>query len=253
MLKKYWCYPSIEEHKLYADALTRPHILIAGATGAGKSVAINGLIYTALHRTPDAVKFILIDPKRVELKAYAGLPHTIAHAAGHNPDAWRDALQTACNIMDARYNRMTGKLYNGPDVYVIIDEFADISKSGGKECYQLVLRLLSEGRAARVHCIIATQVPNAVILPTELRGNIAYRFALRTNNRTESRIIMDAAGCEDLPDFGYCYYYRPGKDNRVLHNVPYIEETELDRIVSHWTRANRPRYKWQWRAMGMIS
>ena len=252
MFKKFWCYPSVEQHELYADALTRPHILIAGATGSGKSVAVNGLIYTALHRTPEDVKFILIDPKRVELKAYAGLPHTIAHAAGHNPDAWRDALQTACNIMDSRYNHMTGKLYNGSDVYVVIDELADVKISGGKECYRLLLRLASEGRAARVHLICATQYPNAKIIESEIRGNLCWRIALRTNTATESRVLMDAKGCEDLPDVGYCYYSVPGKDARKLCAVPYIKQPELDRIVAHWTRANQPRYKWQWKRMRMI-
>lgn len=239
---KIWPTPAGSYSRLYDDMLAQPHLLIAGATKSGKSVAINGLIHRALLDGPGERRFILIDPKRVELKDYADMPHTICHAAGHNPDAWRQALRTACNIMDTRYNSMRGKLYNGSDVYVIIDEFADIRKSGGRDCYNMVLRLLSEGRAARIHCIIATQVPNAQILPTECRGNIASRLALRTTNAIESRIIMDCKGCEDLPEFGYGYYCKPGKNNRVLYKIPYVDQSELDRVIEHWHKA-KPRIK----------
>ena len=234
MIKEYTT-PGGEYPRLYSELLTKPHVLIAGATGSGKSVVINGLIYTALYQSPATARFILIDPKRVELKAYSNLPHTIDHAAGHNPTAWKSALQTACNIMDARYNSMKGKMYNGSDVYVIIDEFADIRKSGGRDCYNLVLRLLSEGRAARVHCIIATQIPNCQILPTELRGDISYRIALRTSNKIESRIIMDAPGCEQLPDYGYGFYYHPGRDRRELYQIPFIDDLQIDRLIKYWT------------------
>lgn len=236
-----WNIPGGTYSRLYDELLSKPHVLVAGATGSGKSIVVNGLIYTALYRTPGKARFILIDPKRVELKDYAALPHTITHAAGHNPAAWEKALKTACDIMDSRYNSMRGKQYDGSDIYVIIDEFADIKKSGGRNCYNMVLRLLSEGRAAKVHCIIATQVPNAQILPTECRGNISYRIALRTQNKTESRIIMDCAGCEDLPDFGYGYYVKPGRNGLQLYKIPYTDQKEIERLIDFWQHNSKPK------------
>ena len=148
---------------LFTDMLSQPHLLIAGATGSGKSVAINGLLNTLLYRLPtdegrtdgpDGVQLILIDPKRVELAAYAKLPHTLAHAAGFNPTAWLEALNKAVKIMDDRYTYMEKrhlKLYDKGDLYVVIDEWANVYKNGGKDAYRAVLRLISEGRAARVH------------------------------------------------------------------------------------------------------
>lgn len=241
-MRKIWTTPAIKCPILFEELLSKSHVLIAGQTNSGKSVTLNGIIYTALQHSPAKVEFILIDPKRVELKDYAKLPHTIAHAAGHNPNAWRKALQKACDIMDARYNSMDGKMYDGPDLYVVIDEFADIKISGGKECFNAVLRLLSEGRAARVHCLIATQTPKAEILPTVLRANIPYRIALRTNTANESRLIMDHAGCEDLPEHGQGYYYKPGKDAIELYNLPYIQEDKLNWIVNYWTHT-KPKIK----------
>ena len=183
---------------------------------------------------PNGAQLILLDPKRVELIDYAGLPHTITHAAGHNPEAWRAALKTAENIMDSRYNRMAGKTYQGGDLYVVIDEWAAIKTSGGKECYNSVLRLTSEGRAAKVHVILATQYPTAKILPTDIRGNFDWRFSLRTNNATESRIAMNEPGCEQIPDYGQGYYCLPGKDNNTLYEIPYIQQPELDRLIAWW-------------------
>lgn len=236
--KRTWTTPHGNTYSLFQDALSKPHLLVCGSTGSGKSVLINGLISTMLYRfpedVPDGAQLILIDPKRVELMDYAALPHTITHAAGHNPEAWAAALKTAENIMDARYNRMTGKQYDSGDLYVIIDEWAAIKTSGGKECYNSVLRLTSEGRAAKVHIILATQYPTAKILPTEIRGNFDWRFALRTNNATESRIAMNDKGCEDLPDYGQGYYSLPGKDNNVLYKIPYVEQPEIDRLITWW-------------------
>ena len=236
-----WNTPEITYSSLYADMLNQLHVLIAGATGSGKSVVINCIIHAALKDSPARVGFILIDPKRVELAPYADLPHTISYAKGFDPKAWTAALTQAVNIMDARYTEMERKhqrLYTGRDIYVIIDEWANVYKNGGAACYKAVMRLTSEGRAARVHCIIATQVPKATIIPTEVRENMSARLCLRCNTKAESRVLMDVAGCEDLPQYGYGYYITPrGKD---LYELPMIEETELQRVIDHWTHT-RPR------------
>lgn len=238
MSNKTWTTPNGTRYDLFTDALTKPHLLVCGSTGSGKSVLLNGLISTILYRfpcdIPGGAGMILIDPKRVELMDYAHLPHTITHAAGHKPEEWAAALKLAEMEMDRRYSVMTGKQYTGADLYVIIDEWAEIRTSGGRECYNSVLRLTSEGRAAKVHVILATQYPTAKILPTEIRGNFDWRFALRTNNATESRIAMNQAGCEDLPDYGQGYYSLPGKNNNTLYEIPYVEQDEIDRLIAWW-------------------
>ena len=238
-----WQTPEITYSRLYADMLNQHHVLIAGATGSGKSTVINGIIHAALKDSPVRVRFILIDPKRVELAPYANLPHTIAHAKGFNPKAWAAALTQAVNIMDARYaemERKRQKMYDGSDIYVIIDEWANVYKNGGAACYKAVMRLTSEGRAARVHCIIATQVPKATIIPTEVRENMSARLCLRCNTKGESRVLMDVAGCENLPQYGYGYYITPrGKD---LYELPYTSENELQSIIEFWEHARPRRY-----------
>jgi S-DNA-T family DNA segregation ATPase FtsK/SpoIIIE len=241
-----WQTPEITYSRLYADMLNQHHVLIAGATGSGKSVVINGIIHAALKDSPARVGFILIDPKRVELAPYAALPHTITHAKGFNPKAWTAALTQAVNIMDARYAEMERKhqkMYNGSDIYVIIDEWANVYKNGGAACYKAVMRLTSEGRAAKVHVIMATQVPKANVIPTEIRENFTARLCLRCNTKAESRVLMDVAGCEKLPQYGQGYYITPrGKD---LYKLPMIEETKLQKVIDHWmtTRPRRHLFK----------
>ena len=236
-----WMTPAGEYFTLYRDMLEQPHLLIAGATGSGKSVVINALIYTALYRSPNGAQFILIDPKRVELAAYKDLPHTITHAAGYNPAAWITALTAAVQIMDERYTQMERqhrKMYDGGDLYVIIDEWANVYKSGGGLTYSAVLRLTSEGRAARVHVIMATQVPKATIIPTEIRENFAARLCLRTANAVQSRVIMEQNGCEQLPRYGQGYYMTP--EGLTLYKLPMIDPAELDTRVAWWERQKNP-------------
>jgi len=242
-MKKIWTTPSGKVNELYEDMLQQPHLLIAGATGSGKSVVINGLISTALFDSPAKVEFILIDPKRVELAEYKHLPHTLAHAAGLDPDAWNAALNKACAIMDQRYTDMERrrlKMWDGSDLYVIIDEFALVRTNGGVSAYRSVLRLTSEGRAARIHCIIATQVPKATIIPTEIRENCSARLCLRTNNAMQSRVIMDQRGCETLPDYGYGYYVKPCYNK--LCSLRKIPDQEQANMVDYWM-THRPKIR----------
>lgn len=243
--------PGRDVSRLFLDALKQPHLLIAGATGSGKSVLINGLVNTLMQYLPfdqkNGVQLILIDPKRVELAAYKPLPHTIAHAAGFNPSAWVSALEKAVSIMDSRYDYMEKnglKNYDKGDLYVIIDEWAAVYKNGGNSAYKHVLRLISEGRAAKVHVIMATQVPKANIIPTEIRENFSARFCLFTNNATQSRVIMDANGCEDLPDprtagYALAYYVLPGKNNRTRVKLPYVKDDEIEQNIAWWKEQKR--------------
>lgn len=237
--------PGGEYSPLYKAMTQQPHLLIAGATGSGKSVVINGIMQSLLLNSPCKVGFILIDPKRVELAKYAGLPHTIAHAKGFDPAAWLKALQIAVNIMDRRYmdmERLKQVMYTGPDLYVIIDEYANVYKNGGTACFKAILRLISEGRAARVHCIVATQVPKSTIIPTEVRENFTARLCLRCNTKSQSRVLMDLPGCEQLPMYGYGYYITPGGNQ--LYKLPYIDPDYIDRLIDYWTGpAGRGRIK----------
>lgn len=249
--------PTGSTYNFFTDVLKQNHTLVAGATGSGKSVVINGLIATILYRLPGnsvgRATMILVDPKRVELAQYKNLPHTLYHAAGQNPSEWKTALEMACRIMDRRYDEMERagrREYTGGDLYVIIDEWASINSKMNplrNACVAPLLRLVSEGRAAHVHVILATQVPKATVIPTEIRDNFTCRIALMTENKLQSRIIIDQPGCELFPSpkkAGYAlgWYCLPGND-RTLYKMPYVPETELDRLVKWWEdqiRQNTP-------------
>lgn len=264
--KKTWTTPTGTIYDLFQDALSQSHLLIAGSTGSGKSVLINGLLSNVLLRLPGngpgRARLILVDPKRIELAAYKSLPHTIAHAGGRDPQAWLSALTIAVQIMDDRYNEMErnpqqhpGKLFNGGDVYVVIDEWATVLKGDlrGNPCKNAVLRLTSEGRAARVHVILATQVPKANIIPTEIRDNFTAKFALMCQTAQESRVIMNMNGCETLPDPKHCgraygYYCLPGKSeedptmpNNILKCIPFVPEEETNRMIDFWMVQSKPK------------
>lgn len=248
--KVHYISPEGKTYELFEDMLKQPHVLIAGATGSGKSVVINGLISTMLYRCPvdgisangkPGAQMILIDPKRVELAAYKDMPHTLAHAAGFNPSAWMQALKQAITIMDKRYEYMERKglkKYDKGDLYVVIDEWANVYKNGGKDAYKAVLRLTSEGRAAKVHLIMATQVPKANIIPTEIRENFDARVCLRTANAIQSRVIMEENGCEALPRYGKGYYVKP--EGTKLWSIPYVKDDEIEVLLNWW---NDPKHK----------
>lgn len=219
---------------LFLDALRQPHLLIAGATGSGKSVIINGLIYTALHFMPDEMQLILIDPKRVELVQYRRTPHCIRYAS--EPGKMLEALRQAMTITESRYKVMQRRglrKYDGGDIYVIIDEFADLVLTD-RDIKPLVQRLAQIGRAANVHIILATQTPIARVIPTEIKCNFDARFGLRTRSAQDSRNIINRAGLEQLPQYGQAVYMTP--QGEALYNVPFIPAEELERIAEHWNR-----------------
>lgn len=218
----------------------RPHLLISGATGSGKSVALNGVITSLLMtESPFHVQFVLIDPKKVELSQYARLPHCARYASDH-PDIIR-ALQWAVEETDRRFTRMQRvgiKDYDGPHLYVVIDELADLMVSIKKETLPLLQRLAQIGRAARVHVIACSQNILAQTIPTVLKCNFSTILGLRTCNAQQSRFLISATGCEMLPDpkregKGYGYL-RDGADLEKLLIYKYPEK-DIEDVIRWWT------------------
>ena len=224
---------------LYLDALAQPHLLIAGTTGSGKSVIVNALIYTALYRSPNDVGLILIDPKRVELAQFAGVPHCLRYAS--EPDTMPEALRYAMALTEARFKAMRRervKMYSGGEVYVVIDELADLMLTARKEVQPLIQRLCQLGRAARVHVIACTQSPISKVIPTEIKVNFDSRFGLRTRSAQDSRNILGVSGLENLPIYGEGVYMKPRET--TLYHIPMIPEEELAARVEWWEAQTRP-------------
>ena len=221
----------------------RPHLLIAGATGSGKSVALNGIITSILMtESPFRAQFVLIDPKKVELIQYAILPHTARYASDH-PDIVR-SLQWSLEETDRRFSEMQNlkvKEYDGPHLYVVIDELADLMVSIKKETLPSLQRLAQIGRAARVHLIACSQNIMAQTIPTVLRCNFSTILGLRTCNAQQSRFLISAKGCEMLPNpkregKGYGYI-RDGADLEKILIYMYSDD-EIQRVIHWWTSAS---------------
>ena len=220
---------------IYENMTQQTHLLIAGKTGSGKSVVINGIIYTLLtSRFPSQCQFIFLDPKRVELVQYKNLPHCILYAS--EPGQPAQALKTALNITENRYKQMQRKRikkYQGGALYVIIDELADLMTTDKKNIVPSLQRLAQIGRAANIHIIAATQCPLSKIIPTEIKVNFDSILGLKTATRQHSRNIIDCPGCEQLPPYGYGYYITPA--GFTLEKLPLVPEKELQRVVNAWT------------------
>lgn len=229
-------------YEIYKDMLQQPHLLIAGATGSGKSVVINALIYTALFKQPNEVQFILIDPKRVELVSYKYMPHTIGYAS--EPQEMINALKFAMNITEQRYREMQSKgirKYDGGDLYLIIDELADLMTTNRRQVQPLIQRLAQIGRAAGVHIIAATQCPLATVIPTPIKVNFDARVGLRTRSAQDSRNILDMNGCETLPRYGEGYYMT--SQGVVRYEIPMYDDSTLDEIIMFWHRTLKKKPK----------
>lgn len=243
MIKKTWETPQGSYYNLFADMLKQPHLLVAGATGSGKSVVINGIITTALKDSPAAVQFIFIDPKRVELVDYKPLPHTLKYAS--EPGDMVQALQYAMDTTERRYKAMQSrheKNYSGGAVYVVIDELADLMTTNRKQVQPLIQRLAQIGRAANVHIIAATQCPLSAVIPTPIKVNFDSRVGLRTRSKQDSRNILGLPGCETLPRYGQGYYMTPA--GLQLYNIPMYSPAEVQRLVNYWKHQSRSRLRW---------
>lgn len=221
-------------YDLYDDMADEAHLLIAGKTGSGKSVVENGIIYNLLHKTPDQVQLILIDPKKVELSQYRNVPHCLVYA--DEQETMIEALQYAVKLTEQRYSEMqlcNERKYWGSHVYIMIDELADLMTTCKKQVQPLIQRLCQIGRAARIHVIACTQCPLATVIPTAIGVNFDARVGLRTRNAQDSRNIIGVKGCEDLPRFGQGYFLNP--DGMTLYNIPMYSDYDIDNLIDYWT------------------
>ena len=222
------------------DLAQRPHLLIAGATGSGKSVVVNGIIASLLYtQSPFRCQFVLIDPKKVELAMYRQLPHVARYAS--DPADMIRALQWSVEETERRFTLMQHaglREFDGAHLYVIIDELADLMTTMKKEALPLMQRLAQIGRAARVHIIACSQNVLAITIPTVLKCCFCTILGLRTATRQQSRYLIDAPGCETLPDpkhegkgFGYL---RDGADLHKMYIYKYPDEA-IDFLLNWWT------------------
>lgn len=238
-VQKSYRTPTGSVYTPFLEMAERPHLLIAGATGSGKSVALNGIIHSLLMtQSPFRCQFVLIDPKKVELVQYSRLPHTVRYAS-ELPDIIR-ALQCSVDATNRRFSVMQQeniREYNGSHLYVIIDELADLMVTVKNEALPLLQRLAQIGRAARVHVIACSQNILAQTIPTPLKCNFSTILGLRTANAQQSRFLISATGCEMLPDpkreeKGYGYL-RDGADLTKLLIYKYPEE-EINAAIRWW-------------------
>ena len=226
--------PAGKIYNLYSDMAEQPHLLIAGATGSGKSVVVQGILYNLLHNGPDQSGLILVDPKRVELSPYRAVPHCIRYAS--EPADMVKALQYAMQITESRYRTMQRqgvRKYQGGDIYVIIDELADLMTPNKRQVLPLLQRLCQIGRAAKIHVIGCTQCPLAKVIPTEIKVNFDARVGLRTRSAQDSRNILGFSGCENLPRYGQGYYMRPEGIN--LYKIPMYSDEQTADVLNYWT------------------
>lgn len=225
---------------LYNRLANSGHLLIAGSTGSGKSVALNGIIYTLLvTKTPEKASFILCDPKRVELVQYKSVPHCICYAS--EPTEILSALKSAVDIMESRYKEMQYKkvkLYDGGVIYVIIDELADVMTTYRKQAEPLLTRLAQLGRAAKIHLIACSQNVLAATIPTTIKCNFPVILGLRVSNRHNSRFLIDAPGCELLPDpksTGKGYGILKDGANLEKWELLMISDQEINAVIDYWS------------------
>ena len=209
------------------------HILIAGATGAGKSVLLNGFINELLQESPYAEWLLLIDPKQVELSHLKQAPHTLTYASTRVDIV--KALQLANKIMNKRFKEMQKRkltLYDGGRLHVVIDELANLMIDNKKEVEPLLSQLLILGRAAKISVVACTQRATASVVSNLVKANIVHRVALRTATRQESRNILEQGGAEKLPRCGECIYF-DGIDYTNF-SVPLVDKDVIIKSIKMW-------------------
>jgi DNA segregation ATPase FtsK/SpoIIIE, S-DNA-T family len=240
------------------DLAKMPHLLIAGATGSGKSVMVNALITSLLcEATPDDVRMILIDLKRVELAAYNGLPHLLVPVITE-PDRAKAALKWAVNEMEARYRRLAGasarniRAFNEtradpedrmPYIIIVIDELADLMMREGKNVEDPIVRLAQKARATGIHMVLATQRPSVNVVTGLIKANFPSRIAFAMASQIDSRTILDAPGAEDLIGRGDMLYQPSDLPRAMRMQGVFVSDPEIGRVVGHWKdQIEDPRY-----------
>ncbi|NTV15635.1 MAG: cell division protein FtsK [Desulfobulbaceae bacterium] len=236
-----------------ANLAKMPHLLIAGATGAGKSVAVNTIICSFLMKaTPEEVRMLMVDPKRIELSCYEGIPHLL-HPVVVDPKMASRALQWAVREMERRYQLMEEQrvksiaTYNEqvsgegrlPLIVIIIDELADLMMVSSKEVEDSVARLAQMARAAGMHLILATQRPSVDVLTGLIKANFPTRMSFKVSSKIDSRTILDSSGAEHLLGAGDMLFLPPGSSRLQRIHGAYITEAEIGRIVN-FIKEQRP-------------
>ncbi len=231
------------------DLAKMPHLLIAGATGSGKSVMVNALIASLLcEATPDDVRMILMDLKRVELAAYNGLPHLLVPVITE-PERAKAALKWAVNEMEARYRRLAGATARNirgfnetradpedrmPYIVIVVDELADLMMREGKNVEEPIVRLAQKARATGIHMVLATQRPSVNVVTGLIKANFPSRIAFAMASQIDSRTILDAPGAEDLIGRGDMLYQPSDLPRPMRLQGVFVSDAEIARVVTHW-------------------